>query len=254
MEQRLLREPLTILGQFASASNTTLLCGVGDPPPTLPADPDLARFGREHADRLAVYKPRGGEAPLWDFPDGTLYRREVAAYRVSRLLGWDQVPTTVVRADAPLGVGALQRFVGHDPERHYFALVEEGDPDTLEQLRRMVVFDLVVNNADRKGGHVLLDATGRVWLVDHGVCFHAESKLRTVAWHVAGEPIPDEGRAAARQLAAALEDPRSEARTCLGDLLAPEELRALRGRAEAVARMRTFPHPVGPRPYPWPLL
>ena len=134
----------------------------------------------------AIYKPQRGERPLWDFPTGTLCRREVAAFAVSRALGWDLVPDTVLR-DGPFGLGMVQRYVEHDPDRHYFAILEEqGDP-----LRRMAAFDIVVNNADRKGGHCLEAAEdGRVLGIDHGLCFHAQWKLRTVIWDFGGEPLP----------------------------------------------------------------
>ncbi|MTV26294.1 SCO1664 family protein [Nitriliruptoraceae bacterium ZYF776] len=211
-------------------------------------------------DDLAVHKPRRGEAPLWDFPDGTLHRREVAAHLVGVALGWDLVPTTVLREDGPFGPGSLQRFVAHDPEHHYFHLLEHGDDHVLDQLRRMVVFDLVIDNADRKGGHVLLAEArdlpdgrvhGEVRLVDHGVSFHVEHKLRTVAWHLVGEPIPDEGRAAAAGLRPQLDGPLGEE---LARLLSPPELTALRTRAAVVGDLDRFPEPTGHHPYPWPLL
>ncbi|HYZ46648.1 MAG TPA: hypothetical protein VE712_03195, partial [Actinomycetota bacterium] len=135
----------------------------------------LARVRNEETDALAVYKPRRGERPLWDFPRGTLAAREVAAFLVSEAAGWGKVPPTVLRADAPLGVGSLQLFIEHDPERHYFTLMEE----RAEDLVAFAAFDVVINNADRKSGHVLEDADGRLWAVDHGVTFHPHDKLRT---------------------------------------------------------------------------
>ncbi|HEY8217001.1 MAG TPA: SCO1664 family protein, partial [Acidimicrobiia bacterium] len=137
----------------------------------------------------AVYKPRRGERPLWDFPDGTLCRREVAAYELSRSLGWGIVPVTVLREDAPLGEGAVQRFVDHDPEEHYFTLLEH-HPD---RFRQFAAFDVLANNTDRKGGHCLHDLVNDVILgIDHGLTFHRQWKLRTVIWDFAGEPIPPE--------------------------------------------------------------
>lgn len=134
----------------------------------------------------AVYKPRRGEQPLHDFPDA-LYQREIAAYELCRLLGWDLVPPTVER-EGPHGVGSLQLFIDHDPREHYFEL---RDRDGLrDQLLRCAVFDLIANNADRKGGHVLLDPAGHVWGIDNGLCFHAQQKLRTVIWDYAGTRIP----------------------------------------------------------------
>ena len=126
-----------------------------------------------------------GEAPLWDFPDGTLHRREVAAFELARALGWPRVPPTVLR-DGPYGPGSVQLFVSFDPAEHFFTLeVEHADT-----FRRVAMFDLAANNADRKGGHCLLDADGEIWVIDHGVCFAVEPKLRTVIWTFVDEPLP----------------------------------------------------------------
>lgn len=239
LRQALHTAPLEVLGRFADASNATLLCRVRG----------VQIGGRE---LLAVYKPRAGERPLWDFPAGTLHRREVAAEVVDRALGWGMVPTTVLRDDAPHGVGSVQRFVEHDPDHHYFTLLEQGDPDVLAQLRRMVAFDVITNNTDRKGGHVLLDADRRLWLVDHGVCFHVEPKLRTVGWDLAGEAVPPSVRDDAARLADQLAGPSGAAARRLAELLAPEEVAATVARAGALASMETFPSPSGPRPWPWP--
>lgn len=228
------------VGRIASASNVTLLCRLGGDPP-----------GRE---LLAVYKPERGEAPLWDFPPDTLHRREVAAYVVDRALGWGMVPPTVRRDDGPYGRGSVQLFVDHDPDRHYFALVEEGDPDVLSQLRRMVVFDLVVNNADRKGSHVLLSEDGRIHLVDHGICFHHEPKLRTVAWDFADEPVPEDARDDVARLAGLLSDAAHPVTRRLGDLLDDAEIAALARRARQAGELDRLPRPSGPRPLPWPPL
>ena len=136
----------------------------------------------------AIYKPRDGERPLWDFPDG-LFRREVAAYELSAALGWDLVPVTIERADAPLGLGSLQWFVDADFEQHYFTLVE--NERWWPQLQRICAFDLLANNTDRKSGHCLIDGDGHIWAIDNGLSFHAEFKLRTVIWEFGGEPVPD---------------------------------------------------------------
>ena len=191
----------------------------------------------------AIYKPGRGERPLWDFPGG-LYRREVAAYRLSEALGWRLVPETVLRADGPLGEGSLQRFVDADFSEHYFTLL---DREALHpQLRRMALFDLLANNADRKGGHCLLTEDGSVWGIDHGVCFHDEPKLRTVIWDFAGEPIDASLTADVARL---LTDP-----PLLDDLLHPREVEAFHRRVRLVAGLSRFPDPGSDRPYPWPLV
>lgn len=253
---RLRTAELEVVGRFAAASNATLLVRLRDPDgdwPVLPLDDDgELRLPDLDASGFAVYKPQRGEAPLWDFPAGTLHRREVAAYEVDALLGWDLVPRTVTREDAPHGVGAVQRFVPHDPTAHYFTLLEAGAPAMLAQLRRMVLFDLVIDNADRKGGHVLVEGE-RLRLVDHGVSFHVEPKLRTVAWHFAGDPVDPADRASVADLAAVLA--AGDARTApLRDLLSPPEHDRLLERARTVAALDHYPAPQGPRPYPWPLL
>lgn len=232
----LMNAPLEVLGRFAVASNATMLCRIG-------TEDDL----------LAVYKPQRGERPLWDFAPGTLHRREVAACVVDRALGLGMVPETVLRRDAPFGPGSVQRFVEHDPERHYFTLIGEGAPAIVRQLERMVVFDLVVNNADRKAGHVLVDEADRIRLVDHGVCFHVEAKLRTVAWDLAGDQVPDDLRGRAGELAAELRRADSGAGRRLRELLSGSEVAATAERAGDVAMMmERFPPPSGPRPWPWP--
>ncbi len=260
---RLRDAELELLGRFADASNATLLVRLLDRGPpsleklasSLGREPDLADLD---AGDLAVYKPVRGEAPLWDFPPRTLHLREVAAYEVSAALGWDLVPVTVLRAEAPLGPGSLQRFVPHDLDLHYFALLDRAERQVLAALRRMVVFDLVINNADRKGGHVLLEQrpgaggeAARVRLIDHGIAFHAEPKLRTVAWHFADEPLPADLREDVERLGAALGGALGEV---LSGLLSAQELAALRDRAARVAELACLPRPTGPRPTPWPPL
>ncbi|MDX1659186.1 MAG: SCO1664 family protein [Nitriliruptorales bacterium] len=247
--ERLATAPLEVVGQYASASNTTLLCHLGP----LPAGRERVTDPRAYPpEDLAIYKPQSGEAPLWDFPTGTLYRREVAASLVDRLLAWDLVPVTVVREDGPLGRGAVQRFVPHDPERHYFWILERGGQELRTQLRQMVLFDIVIDNADRKGGHVLLE-DGRIRLVDHGVSFHREEKLRTVAWHFEGEAVPEHWREDVAELAARLRETGAVAGQ-LRELLSAVEFERLIERADAAAELEWFPGPTGPRPYPWPLL
>jgi len=198
----------------------------------------------------AVYKPQRGERPLWDFPDGTLSHREVAAYEVSHALGWGVVPVTVQRPDGPAGEGALQRFVEHDPEEHYFTLL----PDHEDRFRQFAAFDVLVNNADRKGGHCLHDLANDVILgIDHGLTFHRLWKLRTVVWDFGGEVVApvlldDVCRVSAEALDGRLADR-------LDGLLDPSEVAALAVRGEDLARQRHFPEPdAGYHSVPWPLV
>lgn len=192
----------------------------------------------------AIYKPRRGERPLWDFPAG-LDRREVAAYELSEALGWHLVPHTVLR-DGPLGEGSVQRFVDADFEQHYFTLFE--DARHLDGLQAMCVFDLLANNTDRKSGHCLVSVGDELFGIDHGLCFHEDFKLRTVIWDFAGEPIPE----------ALLADVDALCRTGLPErlcaLLRPVEAEALLARAHDVVALGRFPvDPTGHR-YPWPLV
>jgi uncharacterized repeat protein (TIGR03843 family) len=255
---------LTVLGRIRSASNATFLCE--------------ARL----ADRElhCVYKPVAGEAPLWDFPDGTLAGRELAAYLVSAALGWNIVPYTIIR-DGPAGPGMLQRWVdqpgdalddaepgagpdlidllpvGHVPSG-YLPIVRAydyaGDEVTLvhaddARLRRMAVFDVLINNADRKGGHILSAVDGQVYGVDHGVSLHVEDKLRTVLWGWAGKPVDDETLETVGRL-------RDELRGTLGDQLREHitgrEVDALRRRAVGLLNNPVMPSPDRHRPIPWP--
>ena len=193
---------------------------------------------------LAVYKPERGERPLWDFPPG-LYKREIAAYRLSEALGWGLVPLTVPR-EGPLGAGSLQLFIDADFEQHYLTLLER--PEHREQLQQICVFDLVANNADRKSGHCLLGPDGRIYAIDNGLTFHVEPKLRTVIWDFAGEPIPGEMLAdMERLLDAGVPAP-------LAELLRPDEQEALLTRGKALVRTGRFPKDASGARYPWPLV
>lgn len=214
------------------SSNGTYLCRIGEPE------------GSGAPAMRAIYKPHRAERPLWDFPDG-LYRREIAAYELDRALGWDLVPETVAR-DGPLGIGSLQRFVDADFEQHYFTLLEE--PDRHGVLRRMAAFDAVANNADRKGGHCLLDRDGHVWGIDHGLCFHASTKLRTVIWDWSGEALDADIVEGLERLVAGGLPP------ALAGLLDDEEAAAVLTRASRLLSTGTFPRPRGDHPYPWPLV
>lgn len=205
----------------------------------------------EHDDlRLpAVYKPMHGERPLWDFPDGTLYKRETAAYVVSEALGWGFVPPTVAR-EGDEGPGSVQFYVDVDPEAHYFNLSE----DDKEQLKPIVAFDIIANNADRKGGHVLRDGQGELWAIDHGLCFHTDPKLRTVIWDFAGQPLPDAIVEALCNFRELLSPPSSDFVNLLEQLLTPAEVNALRRRTDRLIKAGAFPSPGGGRNYPWPPL
>jgi uncharacterized repeat protein (TIGR03843 family) len=196
---------------------------------------------------LAVYKPRRGERPLWDFPDG-LYKREVAAYLLSEALGWGIVPETVLRDDGPLGVGSLQRFIAADFEQHYFTLYEDETCRWHDALRQICVFDLLSNQTDRKSGHCLLGEDGRIYAVDNGLSFHAEFKLRTVIWEFGGERIPAHLLDDVSRFVDGGVPPE------LGALLGPLERDALTTRARAVLSDGVFPIDGSGRRYPWPLV
>ncbi|MBC8078346.1 MAG: SCO1664 family protein [Chloroflexales bacterium] len=197
---------------------------------------------------LAIYKPRRGERPLWDFPRGTLCRREVAAYVVSATLGFDLVPPTVLR-DGPYGVGSVQLFIDSDQESHIFTMQKEGGYDAV--LRKLVLFDCLINNADRKSGHCLKSTDGRMWAIDHGIAFHYEYKLRTVVWDYVGECFAPEDAAALREFRTRLNS-GDDVATMLDDLLEKAEMRALRRRLENLINGGVYPAP-GPGPNcPWP--
>lgn len=217
----------------------------------------LVRVCRESVELGAVYKPRRGERPLWDFPQGTLCRREQAAFLVSEALGWHLVPPTVLR-DAQHGPGTIQLFIDHDPERHYFTF--EGDPTFRTQLQRMALLDILINNADRKAGHVLIQtdtedepgSAGQLWGIDHGICFHTDPKLRTVIWEFAGTPIPERLRDDLTAFGGRLDDEASPIKDGLRSLLTPEEVGALRRRLTRLVAKGIFPEPGAGRHYPWP--
>lgn len=223
----------TVEGQFMWGSNYTFLTNVS------------------HGARSfqAVYKPVQGERPLWDFPAESLAGREVAAYLVSEAAGWHLVPPTVFRPDGPAGAGSLQLYIEHDPEMHYFKFT----PEQRAGLKTTTLFDAVVNNADRKGGHLLLDPEERLWLIDHGICFHFQPKLRTVVWDFAGQPIPEEECARLLGLRVALQGEDAPLRLALAAYLTPAELGALASRIDTLIARRVFPRPTSERySYPWP--
>jgi hypothetical protein len=225
---------IELKGQFVSGANYTFLVTV-------------RHEGRQV---LAVYKPQRGEQPLWDFPEASLAGREVAAYLVSEALGFGLIAETVLR-DGPLGPGSLQRYVDHDPNYHYFTF----DPADRQRLRPLVLFDLLANNADRKGGHILIEKrTRRLFAIDQGLCFHEEEKLRTVVWDFAGEPIPEELLPPLADLRQAIAGPGGSAlRDSLAAYLTEGEMEALAARLAALANKPVYPHPPQDRrafPYP----
>ena len=253
---------LTLLGRIRSASNATFLCE--------------ATFSGDVVH--CVYKPVAGEQPLWDFPDGTLAGRELGAYLVSAALGWDIVPHTIIR-DGPAGPGMLQLWLdqpgdsdesqpdgpdlvdicppesippgylsvlrAHDYAGNDVILVHADDP----RLYRMAVFDVIVNNADRKGGHILTGVDNRVYGVDHGVSLHVQDKLRTVLWGWAGKPIDDETLESVAALGELLAGPLAEQ---LREHITGDEVAALRKRVRSLLSEPVMPGPDRHRPIPWP--
>jgi uncharacterized repeat protein (TIGR03843 family) len=256
MEQGLDGGELVLRGRIMPASNLTFAATLRSE-----SGPELE----------VVYKPIRGERPLWDFPEGNLAHREVAAYLVSEALGWDVVPETSLR-EGPHGPGMVQRWCQVDESQAAVTIVPEGavpagwchvfdgiggndEPVSLihedtEALRRIAVFDVIVNNADRKGGHVLEMADGHRYGIDHGICFHSEPKLRTVLWGWAGEPLSAEEVDGVRRLRALLGDD-------LGPTLEPYlsmwDIEALAHRCEVLLARGTMPEPGGGWPsVPWP--
>lgn len=208
----------------------------------------LVRLSDGELEGLGIYKPRRGERPLWDFPRGTLCQREAAAYLVSETLGWHLVPPTVLRDVDPHGYGSVQLFIDADPDVHYFSM--RGNYD--DAFKRIAAFDVLANNADRKGGHILLGNDGRLWAIDHGITFHVEPKLRTVIWDYAGEPLPPPLVEDISKLCTRLETESDPVALLLCELLDRHEVDALRRRAERMLRRPRFPHPGGGRSMPWP--
>ncbi len=220
---------IRLLGQLANSSNETFLVEV--------------TYGGEQ--RWGIYKPEMGERPLMDFERG-LHRREAAAYLLSEALGWQLVPTTVIRDDGPLDTGSVQLFIDHDPAEHFFTLLED-KPETHRQLRRLALFDLIANNADRKAGHVLYDGQGKIWAIDHGLCFAAPTKLRTVIWDFAGDEIDSELLEEIAPLTEHVPEVLAAQLTLL-------EKAALQERVRQLLTIRQYPHDTTGRRFPWPLI
>ena len=225
---------IEVEGLIPLSSNATLLVTIRD----------------DEFSTLAVYKPQQGERPLWDFPLGTLGRREVAAYLVCQALGWDLVPPTVLRS-GPYGLGSVQLFMPAEQDAHFFTI--QDDPAFTGPLKQLAALDVVVNNADRKSGHCLVDQEGRLWAIDNALTFHAEPKLRTVIWDFCGQPLPAEVMTALQSLARQLEEdaPLSQA---LARLLSPAEIASFRHRLRRLLEARRYPE-LGPgQAVPWPLV
>jgi len=221
---------ITLQGEFLWGSNYTFLAQVGE--------------------LQAVYKPQRGTRPLWDFPPESLPHREVAAYLVSQALGWELVPPTVYRIDAPHGPGSLQLFIEHDPEVHFFTLLAKDRA----RLQPVVLFDYLINNADRKGGHLLVDPQHHIWSIDHGVCFHVEDKLRTVIWDFVDQPIPAALKQSLLKFSSLMNTDQGW-RASLREHLSLPEIQALGKRAAWLSNLETFPPPPDDRrAHPWPLL
>jgi len=224
----LLAGELTVLGRMPHSSNATLLCSITH---------------AERTDRV-IYKPLKGERPLWDFPPG-LHRREVAAYRLATSMGFDIVPPTVLR-DGPFGEGSVQLFVEHDPNLHYFTLFESRE-ELHDALKVICAFDIVANNTDRKAGHVIVDSSDHVWGIDHGVCFSADFKLRTVIWEFATEELP-------APINDAVADIADTVPLDVAALLSDDEIEALQERASWLREGGHFPVDQSGTRYPWPLI
>lgn len=209
----------------------------------------LTTLRHEDISLLAIYKPIRGERPLWDFPQGTLALREVAAYVVSEALGWDLIPPTVLR-DGAYGPGAVQLFIDADFEAHYFNLRERH----VRVFQRVAAFDVIVNNADRKAGHCLLDQTGHIWVVDHGLTFHTEHKLRTVIWDFAGQSIAADILSDLRRLQTGQLRGESTWQEQLAQLISQAELAAFHRRLDRLITTGHYPLPGRGRSVPYPLV
>lgn len=226
---RLASGEVEIIGLLPGSSNYTFLAKL---------------IGGGSVEELVVYKPRRGETPLWDFPDGTLCQREVAAYLVAKMTGWEFVPATVLR-EGPYGPGAVQEFVHHDPR--FTAFEAEATHESV--LMSIALFDLIINNADRKAGHVLLGEDERLWAIDHGACFAEEPKVRTVLWDFIGRPIRLEDLDSMNCLRECLAGPEGQG---LRQMLSLSEIDALKERTTHLIDSGVFPSPGPGRPYPWP--
>lgn len=208
----------------------------------------LVRLKLDDQEEYGIYKPQCGERPLWDFETGSLCKREVAAYELSAFLNFPNVPVTVLREDAPQGLGMVQQFIDHQRRENFFTLRDK----CREEMQKVAVFDALINNTDRKGGHILAARDGTIWAIDHGVTFHEEPKLRTVIWDFIDEPIPAPLLQQLEKLRAALKG-NEPIRVTLEKMLARSELRALQLRLNELLRQRVYPAPPEDWPHiPWP--
>jgi len=225
---------IEVAGQFVFGSNYSF----------------LANLSLDDMILEAVYKPIRGGYPLWDFSLESLPFREVAAYQTSRALKWNFIPPTVIREDAPFGIGSLQLFIDHDPEINYFNL-EGGDRAELD---RVVLFDIIINNADRKASHILKDESGYLWLIDHGLCFHSDQKLRTIIWDYSGEEISKNLLEVLKSFNENIEL-HDDLRQIFLSNISSVEVKAMQKRIQGLLASRIFPHPEeNRRSYPWPLV
>ncbi len=196
---------------------------------------------------LAIYKPARGERPLWDFDAGTLVKREVAAHVVSRMLGFPNIPPTILR-DGPYGIGSVQLYIEFEDEQHFFTLRAAHRAAMLP----IAAFDALANNTDRKGGHILLGTDGRIWCIDHGLTFHEDYKLRTVVWDFVNQPLPRDLLRALKNFRDCLETADAATRE-LRELLSRREARALIARADELIATGVYPAPPADWPHiPWP--
>ncbi len=205
------------------------------------------KMNREDNPTLAIYKPGDGERPLWDFPDQTLSKREFTAYLISQVLGWPRIPTTVLR-DGPHGLGSVQKFIEAEYEAHYFNM-RDSDKFT-EDFKQMALFDYIINNADRKGGHCLKDKKGKIWAIDHGLTFHTQPKLRTVIWEYSSEVIDPILLAHLSHLHTELNKP--ELCQILADLINTQEFEAFKKRVKTLVTTGQFPASHSGRNVPFP--
>jgi uncharacterized repeat protein (TIGR03843 family) len=228
---------IEVIGQPLIGSNDTLFV--------------KTTFGQESLH--AIYKPERGEQPLWDFPLNSLSKREISAFIISHLIGWNFVPPTIyTTSSAPFGNGSLQLFIPHNPRITFFNLLNRD----IRTIQKIAIFDTIINNADRKGGHIIQDENGKIWLIDHGLCFHTDYKLRTVIWDFADQTIPDELLEEMQRFHNIIKNEKFFLVQKLKKLLSSVEFFMVVKRTDELLRAGTFPA-IGnreSRPYPWPLI